>query len=135
MEPLEFVVFCLVMVIMAGTYLWSVSWAIGDAHRRGQGGGLLFLLFFVLGPIAALIWLVVRPKEVLVTRSPETYDDPEEALSAASRLDRLGDWDAAYKLYASIAKRWPENEEYVGNCLRELDAKLATLKGQANTTS
>jgi hypothetical protein len=130
MEIILVIIVCTVMLALLGGYLWIVSWAIGDAQKRGHGGGLVVLLFWLFGPLAALIWLVTRPKETLFEQRPESYDDPEDAMAAASRLDSLGDWSAASKLYQSIGERWPEHSEYVGNCLADVRRKQASLDPQ-----
>lgn len=115
------------MLALAGGYLWTVAWAIGDAEKRGQSGGAVVFLFWLFGPLAALVWLSTRPSETLTKRGPDSYTDPEDAIAAASRLDSLGDWDAAVQFYESIAKRWPEHSEYVGNCLSELQRKMHAI--------
>lgn len=120
------IVSTLLFSVIAG-YLWSVAWAIGDAQKRGQSGGSIVLLFWLFGPLAALIWFIVRPKQTLIDRSPTDYDNPDDAMTAASRLDSLGDWNDAIKLYRSAAQRWPEHEPYISNCISELDRKLASM--------
>ena len=110
-------------------YLWCVTWAIGDAQRRGQGGGLIVLLFWLFGPFAALVWLAARPSQALIERAPSDYDDADDAMAAASRLDSLGDWDAALSLYRSIAERWPEHAPYVTNCIADITQKQTAAAG------
>jgi len=126
-EIIPVIIVCLVMLALVGGYLWTVSWAISDAQKRGHGGGFVVFLFWLFGPLAALIWLIARPSETLLERGPETYTDPDNAMAAAARLDSLGDWDAAVKLYGSVAERWPEHSEYVGNCLSDVQRKLESL--------
>lgn len=123
------IVSALVLSVIAG-YLWSVAWAIGDAQKRGQSGGFVLLLFWLFGPFAAFIWFLFRPKQTLIERSPTDYDDADDATAAASRLDSLGDWNAAIRLYRSVAERWPEHETYTTNCISELDSKLASMPAQ-----
>jgi hypothetical protein len=132
MEIIAVIIVCLFMIALFGGYLWAVSWTIRDAQKRGHDGGFVVVLFWLFGPFAALVWLTTRPKETLIERAPETYDDPEDATAAASRLDSLGDWNAAAMLYESIAERWPEHSEYVGNCLTDVKRKSASLDPQTN---
>ncbi len=60
-----------------------------------------------------------------VERSPDGYDDPDDAIAAASRLDRNGDWDAAVALYRSAASRWPDHADYAERCIEEIAEKQA----------
>lgn len=51
------------------------------------------------------------------------YDNPHDALAAASSLDRGGDWNAAIELYRHTAERWPEHSEYVQQCVEQIAEK------------
>lgn len=104
-------------------YIWSVAWAVGDAQRRGQSGGLVVFLFWLFGPLGALVWLGVRPKTKLVDRSPEDYTNPDDALADAACLDHLGEWDAALVLYEHAARRWPKRHEYIAARVRQVKEK------------
>jgi hypothetical protein len=44
-------------------------------------------------------------------------------LAAASRLDSLGEWDAAIKLYEDAAVRWPEHKSYAAACIQRIAEK------------
>ncbi len=104
------------------------AWAIGDAQRRGQTGYLvvaLFTLLFFLGPLCLVIWLLIRPRTKLIDRDPEFYTNPEDALSAASKLDKLGHWDAAIESYQYAAKRWPENHDFIAASVAAIREKQA----------
>ena len=52
-------------LLFAGVFLFiyfaPAAWAVGDAQRRGQAGGIVVLLFLLFGPLTAIIWLCVRP--------------------------------------------------------------------------
>ena len=125
MEIVPAILVCVAMIAVIGGYLWTVAWAIGDAQRRGYGGCMILVLFWLFGPLAALVWLTMRPKQTLLARSPNDYDDPDDAMAAASRLETLGDWDAAIALYRSAADRWPEHSDYIQNCIEEIVRKQA----------
>lgn len=111
------------LITICAAYLRSVAWAVGDAQRRGQSGGVIVLLFCLLGPFASLSWLILRPRRTLLEKLPSEYNDPDEAISAAARLNFLGDWDASINFYHSIADRWPEHAEYSGNCIGSITLK------------
>jgi hypothetical protein len=127
MNIVPVILVCVAMFAVIGGYLWTVAWAIGDAQRRGQGGGFIVFLFWLFGPLAALVWLILRPKQSLIERTPDDYTDPDDALAAASRLDSLGDWDAAVALYRSVAARWPEHSIYADNCISEVTQKQSAV--------
>ena len=127
MEIIPIIFVCVVILAFVVAYLGGVAWAIGDAQRRGYGGGIVVLLFWLFGPFAALVWLICRPTQSLLERSPDDYHDPEDAIAAASRLDSLGDWDAAIALYRSAAERWPEHAKYIENCINDIIEKKASV--------
>lgn len=108
-------------------YIAPAAWAVGDAMSRGQLGWALalFFLFWMCGPLTALLWWAVRPGTMVPDRSPDTYADADEALTAASRLDYIGEWDAAITLYEDIAKRWPEHHQYIANCVEHIKSRQA----------
>ncbi len=50
---------CLVsLIIFLATFL--VIWLYSDAERRGRSGLLVAALYVALGPLALLIWLLMR---------------------------------------------------------------------------
>ena len=105
-------------------WIAPVAWVVGDAQRRGQTGVATLILIWLFGPLSALVWLGVRPRETLVaSASQKEYNDPEAALADASRLDHIGEWDAAAALYQNIADRWPEHAAYAQSCLSHLREK------------
>ena len=61
-------------------YFVIVTWTIRDAQARGQTGCLPPVLFWLGGPLAILIWLLIRPKEKMIAKQPESYSNPEDAL-------------------------------------------------------
>jgi hypothetical protein len=86
---------------------------------------LIVVLFWLFGPLAALVWFSVRPTQRLSERTPIDYTDPDDALAAASDLDSLGEWDAAISLYRSVAGRWPEHSKYIDQCVADIAHKQA----------
>ncbi len=111
------------MLALIGLYLWSVAWAIGDAQKRGHSGCWILVLFWLFGPLAALVWLVSRPSTTVVERPPKNYTNPDDALAAASRLDSLGEWESAIGVYQNAAERWPEHAGYVESCIDSIRQK------------
>ena len=101
-------------LIVAGFigWTWSIAWAVGDARERGQNGGWVLLLCILVGPLAAVFWLIIRPALKLRERSPESYHEPDTALTAASQLDMIGEWEAAAELFRMVIERWPEHAHY-----------------------
>ena len=81
------------------------------------------LLMWLFGPPSAIVWLIVQPGAKLTERDPTGYSNAEDALAAASRLDTLGDWEAATAIYQGAAIRWPEHEEYIQRCLEHVREK------------
>ena len=55
---------------------------------------------------------------MLVDTTIEIYTSAEDALDAALKLDQLGEWDAAIVLYEAVAKNWPEDGAYAGECAK-----------------
>lgn len=54
----------------------------------------------------------------------ESPVDADDALDAAAKLDKIGDWDAAIAAYRDIANRWPAHTTYAGNCIADVQRKL-----------
>ena len=129
MDPLQIVLqviafACAGIAIMA--FFAPVAWTVSDAQRHGYMGSVVPLIL-LFGPLAALIWLVSRPRLRLAERNPDDYSSPEDALDAAARLDQFGEWEAAIALYENVAKRWLDQKRYVAACLQQLKWKQALL--------
>jgi len=92
-------------------------WALRDAYRRGKNPGVIVLPWLFFGPLSALIWLVIRPSTTLLDQPTEEFTTSDDALSAAARLDRIGEWAAAVRIYENVAKRWLEERDYANNCI------------------
>jgi hypothetical protein len=87
----------------------------------------------LLGPCFGLtlpvgIWAVILLRRHLIRESfvrslercQNEFNNADDALAAASKLDRNGDWDAAIALYRFAADRWPEHATYADNCIKEI---------------
>ena len=55
---------------------------------------------------------------------PQPLDNADDAIDAASKLDKIGDWQAAIAAYRGVADRWPEHATYVANCIVEVQRKI-----------
>jgi len=90
----------------------------------------------LLGPCFGLtlplgIWAIVllrrRPiRESFVPtaeQSPSEFGNADDAIAAASKLDRNGHWDGAIALYRLAADRWPEHATYIENCIEDITKK------------
>ena len=93
----------------------------------------------LLGPLCGLtlplgIWILVLLKRndiknafrVSEFQHAEQLDDVDEFLAAAAKRDRAGDWDVALDMYTQAAKRWPEQKEYIDNCVQDIKKKLSS---------
>lgn len=116
--------FVLIMAFVA-VYVGSIAWAIGDTRKRGKNGGVVIFLFWLFGPLAAIIWLIFRPTTRLDQRLPDKYNNAEDAIAGASKLDMPGDWSASSALYRDAAERWPEYADYIQRCIDRIAEKQA----------
>ena len=115
--------FPVILTAAAVLHVGSAAWAITDAQKRGYSGDLVLMLVVLFGPVGAILWLIVRPKPEVVMQSPAAYANPEDAVAAAIRLDMQGDWDAAIATLPQVARRWPEHEQYVQECITRLEER------------
>jgi hypothetical protein len=99
------------------------AWLVNDAHRRGYSGILPYYLLYCCGPVGSLLWLVVRPRTRLADRPLDAYSNADDALTAAAKLDMLGDWDEAINLYGYAAAQWPEHKSYANECVKVIVGK------------
>ena len=54
----------------------------------------------------------------------EAPDNADDAIDAASKLDKNGEWDSAIAAYRDISHRWPEHATYAANCIADVQRKL-----------
>jgi hypothetical protein len=108
--------------------LGSISWTMRDAQKRGQSGGTTLLLLWLFGPFSALLWLMIRPRTTMAERPTTIYTTADDALESASKLDQLGEWDAAIALYETISQKWPDNSDYVSQCMKQIRQKQSVSR-------
>jgi FtsH-binding integral membrane protein len=113
------------VVGVLGAWAGIAAWLTGDAERRGYTGVAPFFLFWMGGPFAVPLWFLIRPRTTLTDRLVQDFAGADDMLATASKLDRLGDWDAAAALYRDAAARYPEHANYALACLGAIDAKRA----------
>jgi len=98
--------------------------------------GACCMMIPVLGPCFGLtfpvgIWALVLLRRQSIResfapsleRSFNDYDNADDVLAAASKLDRNGDWGAAIELYRLAGDRWPEHATYIENCIKDISKK------------
>ena len=68
-------------------------------------------------------WVFFRLKWMVLHRSFDDYDHPDDVIAAARKLDWRGDWTASINLYRRIAERWPEQAEYMQQCIDRVAEK------------
>ena len=56
--------------------------------------------------------------------TPKAPGDVDQAIDAAFKLETAGEWDAAIAAFQMVVDRWPENSEYVANCIADVKRKL-----------
>jgi hypothetical protein len=66
---------------------------------------------------------MVRPNSEAISQSEAEFDNADDALAAAFRLDMDGDWEAAIALYAKAAEEWPEQSLYARECIKRIEEK------------
>lgn len=124
-EIVLLVLVAVALAVLMVVYAGAVAFTLRDAEARGVSGGLVVLLIYLFGPIAAVFWMLFRPDQKVVELSPADFDSAEDAMSAASSLDQQGDWEEAISLYDYVALRWPEHEVYVSSCIAAIRGKQA----------
>jgi hypothetical protein len=71
-------------------------------------------------------WAAAIPTIKSLGSKTVDYEDPDEVLAHASRLNRQGRWDEAIKIYRAAASQWPQQATYIGNCIAEIEEKKST---------
>ena len=120
---IEFGIEIVPFVISASIYVGCAALLFADARKRGYSGVAVVVLFTLLGPFMAFVWIFVRPKAKIAVRPPTAYTNPDDALTAAFQLDMQGDWEAAIAHYREVARRWPKHEHYVLGCIDRIEEK------------
>jgi hypothetical protein len=122
MHPLIGLAFGVAILVLWGA---CAAWLVNDAQMRGRSGCAVVLVLGFFAPCAVPIWLLVRPSATLAQRPADDYTNADDALAAASKLDVLGEWDAAIALYQHAATRWPEHCDYISACINTINDKVA----------
>src|SRR5215213_8122505 len=91
------------------------AWTIREAQKRGETG--------MQAAIAPMLWSIRPHDEELTDRSIDDYQCSDDALHAATQLDMQGKWDAAVALYLLAKERWPENQAYIEQCIKDIKKK------------
>lgn len=87
-------------------------------------------------PLGIWLLLILRRPDVqrsfVVARKSEgnAIGTVDEVLSAASRLDNNGEWDAAIMLYRAALERWPEQASYIERCISVIEKKQSAAAGR-----
>lgn len=123
MDLVTIVVLLFFIIGFFGIYVGSAAWTIRDAQKRGYDGIFPLVLMLAFGPLAAIVWLMVRPSTELVERLRPVNESAEDAMNAAVKLDAMGEWDEALALYRHTAARFPEHAAYIQECIKRVEAK------------
>ena len=123
MDIYSTIFFFILAVAFISIYVGSAVWAVNDAQKRGFTGGVIIALIWLSGPFAAVVWRFFRPSTMLSEKERQNYDNADDAISAASQLEMLGNWDAAIALYENASSRWPEHQRYAQQCVRRIQSK------------
>jgi len=100
----------------------------------GYDAGRWYTVAVYFSPVAAALavrysvfprvnWPRFRRNWRVGPQSFDDYDNPDDAIAAASRLDTNGDWSASIDLYRHAADRWPEHAEYIQQCIKRVAEK------------
>jgi len=60
---------------------------------------------------------------IRVWRCHDEYENADDAIVAASKLEMCGNWNASIDLYRQAAQRWPEHTGYVQRCIARVNEK------------
>ena len=118
---MEAVAAILFLIVFAAVFTGSIAWGVKEFQTRDAGAGWLLLLW-LFGPVTLLVWFSMRPKR-LVDRTPDDFTNADDQIAAASRLESLGDFDAARRLLTDASSRWPGHDDYIRNMMTEIDRK------------
>ena len=69
MEALGYFILSLGIIGILCVFIWSLVWVYRDAKKRGQRASLVVLLVALMNwPVSILLWLVIRPGDVFISR-------------------------------------------------------------------
>ena len=100
----------------------------------GYNAGEWYRIAFYFSPVAVALaarysvyprfkWARFRLNYKDDRRSYDDYDNPEDAIAAALRLDMRGEWTSSIILYRDAARRWPEHAAYINRCIDQIAQK------------
>ena len=69
MAALGYFILSLCIIGILYVFIWSLVWVYRDAKKRGQRASLVVLLVALMNwPVSILLWLVIRPGDVSISR-------------------------------------------------------------------
>jgi hypothetical protein len=117
----------------------AIAGSVSMLQRKRYGlsvAASICMMIPVFGPCIGLtlpvgIWTLVLLRQQPVRESFDRpfeptsteYGNDEDAIAAASLLERQGEWKSAVAQYRAVAVRWPEHAEYVANCIKQIEKK------------
>lgn len=123
--------FCLYFGLLPRVFNWLVrDWTsvIFDSLYFVPIAGVFVIKFAEKAEVeVSSIWRSMKPSKIMgAFRRREIDDTPDDALATAAKLDQSGRWDEAIEIYRDVVLKWPEQTEYVDNCLAAIEFKKAT---------
>ena len=69
MEALGYFILSLGIIGVLCVFIWSLVWVYRDAKKRVKRASLVVLLVALMNwPVSILLWLVIRPGDVFISR-------------------------------------------------------------------
>jgi hypothetical protein len=87
--------------------------------------GFAVLFVFPIVLLRLLLFMMDRPAS---TRRFDQFQNADEAISAAIRLDVLARWEEAAEIYRLSAERWPEHRPFIERCVEEIAKKRSSTR-------
>jgi hypothetical protein len=130
------------LTLLAVLSVFPLYWALGRLIFvfGGFRSGEWYIIAVYLSPIPAAIaakcsfyarikeWARVRLNWMFRDCPFDDYDNADDAISAASRLDTRGDWDESIDLYRRASQRWPEHSEYIQSSIDRVIEKQSLAR-------